>query len=143
MAHMPDKPEPPTPTESVSLFGVADGWRRLSALGGYFGMCALTVRSCLGCDFWQLCMLHVWWFLGAQLVANGLNGIVCELVDAAKQSAFAKEQARYAAELLAAMQKQPLVRIERNPETGQLEDVRVPLRERPLIDKEMGVRVRE
>ena len=143
MAHMPDKPEPPTPTESVSLFGVADGWRRLSALAVYFGMCALTVRSCLGCAFWQLCMLHVWWFLGAQLVASGLNGIVCELVDAAKQSAFAKEQARHAAELLAAMQKQPIRALERSKETGKLEPVYAPLRERPLIDKEMGVRVRE
>lgn len=143
MAHMPDKPVAPVPAESVPLFGLDNGVWRAAWFFAYVGMVLLAMPASRGACLWQHFMLHAWWWVGAALFANGINGLACELVDEAAQAEFRLAQEAYARELLEAMQKQPLVRIERNPETGELEDVRVPLRERPMIDKEMGVRVRD
>lgn len=142
MAYKPEPPTPPAPTESVKLFGVHDGARRLGFLAGYFGMCMLTIKSCLGCPFSQLLMLHAWWFVCGCFVARALNEYLSGLANETQQRSFVEAQRAHARAVIEAMAKQPLLRIERNPATDALEDVRAPLRERPLIDKEMGVRVR-
>lgn len=143
MAHMPDKPVPPEPTKSVSLFGLDNGVWRAAWFFAYVGMVLLALPASRGACLWQHFMLHSWWWVFAALFANGVHGLACELADDAKAAAFRRAQERYAAELLAVMQKQPIRALERSKETGELEPVYAPLRERPLIDKEMGVRVRE
>lgn len=129
------KPEPPAPVESVSLFGCHDGVRRLVTIGAYFGCCMLTVRSCSGCSLLQLIMLHAWWWLCACYLAREINGFVCELINEDAQRAYAKA-------LMDAMISRPIRHLERSRETGELEPVYAPFRERPLIDPEMGVRER-
>lgn len=141
-SYVPDKPVAPEPVESVPLFGLDNGVWRAAWFFAYVGMVLLAMPASRGACLWQHFMLHAWWWVGAALFANGVNSLVCELVDESRQRAFARAQEAYARELLAVMQKQPIRALERSRETGELEPVYAPLRERPLIDKEMGVRVR-
>jgi len=135
MAYSTDKPEPPAKTESVSVFGLDNGVWRLAFLGSYFGACALTLPSTVGCSLGQLFMLHSWWFLFACYMAKSANGLVCELVDEEKQRAHARA-------LTAWMTSRPIRFLERKHPDGELEPVYAPERARPLLDPEMGVRIR-
>jgi hypothetical protein len=136
MPYAYSKPEPPAKTENVSVFGMHNGVWRLTFLLTYFGMCTLTIRSCLGCEAWQLAMLHTWWASCAAFLAQAMNELVCELVDEDKQRAYARE-------LVEALARAPKSnRLELDAGTGQYEQVPLAPHERPMIDKDMGVRIR-
>jgi hypothetical protein len=138
----PERPEPPKPTEHVSLFGVANGVWRFAFLGFYFFACGITLPSCRGCSLGQLLFLHSWWWLCACYFAQEANAFVCELADEAALRAHDEALRAYTKVFAEWMGKRPIRSLERKDPDGELEPVYAPVRERPLIDREMGVRVR-
>jgi hypothetical protein len=142
------KPEPPPKTEGVSVFGLGNGVWHLAFIGSYFGLCALTLKSCQGAALWQVFMLHSWWLFIAGMVARNANGLACELVDARAQRLHAEAMVLFLkaeAEEMARTRK--VERWERSAPGAELEPVYAPpsrhvTGERPMLDKDLGVRVR-
>lgn len=143
MTHEADKSELPEPTKSVSLFGLDNGVWRAAWFFAYVGMVLLALPSSRGACWWQHLMLHSWWWFGAALFADSVNGLVCDFVDEARREELLRAQGVRARELIAAMQRRPIRALQLSSQTGELEPEYAPPRERPMIDREMGVRVRD
>lgn len=117
--------------ETIDVLGIRNGLWRLSFLGIYFTLAAITTRGWMrapggALDIWPLLGLHVFWALVALVYASHVNRMAC---------AAANDRAAetYARELLRAQSARPIKALHAN-KTGTWDAERL-----PLLNPKLGV----
>lgn len=126
----PYAPAPPEVAKRVSLWGVPNGLWRLTFLGVYFALVAVSLKGFVGLPApgpQTLIVMHLLWAVFAAHMATMVNRDICGLVNEAREEDYAKARAK--AELA-----MPVDAYKHDPETGDF----VPQR-RALLDPRIGV----